>query len=60
MLWVSAHHEKPSRDGQYYCWSHTIGKVVMGFAEGSWGGYPPVYWLKDDQSPHQAPDGSFE
>lgn len=60
MRWAQASVEKPERDGQYHCWHERMGRVVMGYVSGSWGAQPPQYWLQGDQSPHQAPDGSFD
>jgi hypothetical protein len=51
--------EKPDRDGQYFCLHPRMGKCVMGYVDGSWGNYPPEWWLQSDQCQHQAPDGSF-
>ena len=51
--------EKPEQDGQYFCIHPRIGKCVMGYVGGSWGSYPPDWWLQADQAGHQAPDGSF-
>lgn len=51
--------EKPPKDGQYYAWSDRLGRVVMGYVNGSWGAQAPSWWLQNDGSPHQNPDGSF-
>jgi hypothetical protein len=51
--------EKPERDGQYFVWSDRLGRVVMGYRDGSWGGQAPQFWLASDQCKHQNPDGSF-
>ena len=59
MRWAQASVEKPERPGQYFCWSPTLGKCVMGFNEG-WGMTDPLFWLQNDQNPHQACDGSFD
>lgn len=60
MRWTQVPQEKPERDGQYYVWHHRMGKVVMGYVGGSWGAEPPLFWLQNDGSPHQQPDGSFD
>lgn len=52
--------EAPERDGQYFCTHAKYGKCVMGFRDGSWGAYPPDFWLQADQCGHQAPNGVFE
>jgi hypothetical protein len=57
--WAQAAFEKPEKDGQFYVWHQRMGKCVMGYVDGSWGGYPPVYWLQHDTCPHQEPSGSF-
>lgn len=59
MRWAPVPHEKPPRDGQYHCWHPRMGRVVMGYVDGSWGAQPPAYWLANDGNPYQAPDGSF-
>jgi hypothetical protein len=58
MRWAVVSHEKPSKPGDYYVWHPRLGKCVMGYNDG-WGGQPPVYFLENDQCPHQAVDGSF-
>ena len=71
MRWAQASVEKPDKAGQYYVWHERYGRCVMGF-NGDWGplqpesiGGPctvvnrPLFWLQNDGSPHQAPDGSF-
>ena len=70
MRWAQASIEKPDKPGQYHCWHPRYGKCVMGF-NGDWGPEQPVkdcepyvdrplFWLQNDQNPHQACDGSFD
>lgn len=59
MRWALWPHEKPPKDGQYHCWHRRMGRVVMGYRNGSWGAQEPDCWLENDSCPHQQPDGSF-
>lgn len=59
MRWAIASHESPDKPGHFYVWHPRLGKVVMGWDGIGWGAQPPEHWLRGDQCPHQAPDGSF-
>jgi hypothetical protein len=56
MRWAPAITEPPKTDGQFYAYHPRMGKCVMGFVGGSWGGQPPDWWLMDDQCAHQGFD----
>lgn len=46
--------ETPPKDGFYFCWHGTWGRVVLGY-RGGWGNYPPEKWMEHDGLPDEYP-----